>query len=87
MILSASFDHLVENVSYKEVQSKLFSTLVKTSYSPAENINEAPDALLNSLRQAGDQYVQKVKLFHKLIFLLSFHFHNFEHPVITLLNK
>ena len=39
------------NVSYKV---QIIYPPVKTSYSPAENFNETPDALYNSFRQAGD---------------------------------
>ena len=43
------FDHLGESFSYKEVQFKTFCLAVKTSYPPAENVNE-------TLAQGCDAY-------------------------------
>jgi len=41
MILPVWFDHLEESYySYKKVQFKTFCPAVKTSYPPAENVNE-----------------------------------------------
>ena len=40
MIFSIQFDHLEEIFSWKEVLLKKFRLPVKTSYPPAENINE-----------------------------------------------
>ena len=39
-ILPVWFDHLEESSSYKEVHFKTFCPPVKTSCSPAENVNE-----------------------------------------------
>jgi len=41
MTLPTWLDHLVESYSYKEVQFKKFCPCVKTSLSPAENINKS----------------------------------------------
>ena len=38
----ALFNHLEESFSYKEVQFKKFCQFVRTSYLPAENVNETP---------------------------------------------
>ena len=43
MILPTWFDNLGESFSYKEVQFKMFWRAEKTSYPPAENINETPE--------------------------------------------
>jgi len=39
-ILHTWFDHLAKSVSYKEVQLKQFCLPVKTSYQPAETIDD-----------------------------------------------
>jgi len=42
MILPTWFDHLEECFSYKDVQFKNICLPVKTSYPPAETVNETP---------------------------------------------
>ena len=52
MVLPAWLDHLVGKISHIEVTFKLFCPSVKTSCPRAGNVNETPDILCNSLRQA-----------------------------------
>jgi len=49
MILPAWFDHRMESFSYKEVEFKTFCPPVKISCPAAENVNETPGVMLETL--------------------------------------